>query len=102
MKSAAERSKELYDSRVSFIKYHPGDQVWMLTGKGQTHITPKLRVAYEGPFLVIDKMSDLNYLIQFDARGHRKVVHHNKLKMYEGDLKLKWAKRALQNFLKSK
>lgn len=102
MKSAAERCKELYDSRVSFAKYHPGDQVWMLTGKGQTHISPKLRVAYEGPFLVLAKLSDLNYLVQFDARGHRKVVHHNKLKKYEGELKLKWAKRALQTFLKSK
>jgi len=102
MKSAAERCKELYDSRVSFTKYNPGDQVWMMTGKGQTHIAPKLRVAYEGPFLVMDRITDLSYLVQFDARGRRKVVHHNKLKLYEGDQKLRCAKRALQTFLQSK
>jgi hypothetical protein len=41
-------------------------------------------------------MNDLTYLIQLDAKGEQKMVHHDKLKPYEGPVILKWAKTALK------
>jgi hypothetical protein len=93
---SAERQKQSHDARVSFHRYKVGDLIWYLTGKGQLDVTPKLRVPYEGPFLVLKRLTDVTYLIQFDAKGHQKVVHHDKLKHYEGDKRLKWAKLALK------
>jgi hypothetical protein len=92
---AAVRQKETYDARLSFHKYTPGCLVWYQTDIGQLSITPKLRKPYEGPYLVIRNLGDLDYMIQMDASGKRKVVHHNRLKPYEGTRELKWAKAAL-------
>lgn len=95
LSSVAKRQKQTYDAKLSFHKYHEGDLVWYLTDIGQLHIAPKLRVPYEGPHLVIQKLNDLNYVIQLDERGKKKVVHHNRLKPYLGTQKLKWAKAAV-------
>ena len=91
------RQKDYYDAKSTLFQYKVGDYVWYLTSSGQLNTTPKLRHAYEGPFLVFKKLSDLNYVIQMSAKTtSRKVVHHDKLKPYNGTRKLKWAKTALQ------
>jgi hypothetical protein len=95
LKLSTERHKELYDANVKLYKYNVGDLVWYNTAKSQLHIAPKLRVSYEGPSLIVKKLSDLDYVIQLDKKGTTKLVHHNKLKPYEGTQKLKWAKGVL-------
>ena len=62
----------------------------------QHDVTPKLRKPYIGPYLVLQKYSDLDYVIQFDATGKKRVIHHNRLKPYEGTDKLSWATSALK------
>jgi len=101
LKLSTERHKELYDANVKMYKYKVGDMVWYSTAKSQLHIAPKLRVTYDGPFLVTKKISDLDYVIQLNKHGETKLVHHNKLKPYEGTQKLKWAKHVLSK-MKSK
>ena len=70
--------------------------MWYQTDIGQLHITPKLRKAYEGPFVVIQKLNDLDYKIQRELNGRKRVVHHNKLKPYGGVIRFKWASTAVK------
>ena len=85
MSAAAKRSKELYDSKVVFHRYKVGDIVWLLMETKKVGISPKLEVGFEGPFVVMKKLSELDYIIQLDKDGVERSVHHNKLKPYEGD-----------------
>ena len=45
-------SKGLYDEKISVNEYDIGNLVWMETDISQLDIAPKLRVPYEGPFMV--------------------------------------------------
>ncbi len=92
---AGKRQKQDYDAKQFFYQYDPGDLVWCLSDLTQLDITPKLRKPYEGPYLVVAKHNDLNYLVQYDQGGKQRVLHHNRLKPYNGDLKLRWAAAAL-------
>ncbi len=56
---------------------------------------PKLNLPYTGPFLVVAKLSDLDYAIQGGPKKAPRIVHHNKLKPYEGFTRFRWAKSAL-------
>ena len=95
---AAKRQKLRYDVKQVLHQYEPGDFVWYLTAMSQLKITPKLRCPYEGPGLILKRYGDLTYLIQMTAkRGHRKVVHHDKLKAYLGSKRLPWARAALKD-----
>ena len=96
LKTAAQKHKESYDVKLVIVRYEPGDLVWYRTDIGQLKFTPKLRSAFQGPYLVLKRMSDLVYMIQLKRQGDRKVVHHNKLKPYRGHQKLTWAKSALK------
>ena len=84
------RSKEIYDAKLSFMKYDVGDIVWCLHENRRVGISPKLEKAYNGPYVVTCKMSELNFVIQLNKDGERRTVHHNKLKPYEGTNTPRW------------
>ena len=83
LKAAAERQKNNYDAKQALNSYKEGDLVWCLQDYWKDRdVCIKLQMPYDGPFLVVKKMNDLNYQIQFNARGRRKIMHHDKLKLY--------------------
>jgi hypothetical protein len=43
------------------------------------------------------RVNDLDYIVQVNANGKRKVINHNRLKPYQGDQDLPWAKQALKS-----
>ena len=92
--SAAKRSSEIYNTKVAVNKYDVGDAVWCLLESRKIGVMPKLEPTYEGPFLVKKKISEINFLLQLDNDGKERLVHHNKLKPYEGDYPPKWLCRA--------
>ena len=53
-------------------------------------ICPKLVRSWEGPFLVIKRLSDVTYRIQRSPRAKRKVVHFDRLKPYHGTNGVNW------------
>ena len=55
-----------------------------------------------GPFLVKKKISEISFLLQVDPSGKEKLVHHNKLKPYEGDSPPNWLRKAKRKLLRSK
>ena len=61
---------------------------------------PKLEHAYDGPFLVVKKYSEWDFLLQVDRTGKDTGVSHDKLKPYEGDKPPPWVKRARRRVLR--
>ena len=72
------RMKESYDAKCSLTHCKPGDLLMYATESGQLDVVPKLRVNFQSPHLVLDRLGDLSYWLQLDARGKQKVVHHDK------------------------
>ncbi|MEW8563646.1 MAG: hypothetical protein AB2541_16170 [Candidatus Thiodiazotropha sp.] len=60
--SGARRSKEVYDTTISVNRYKVGDLVWFLLETRQVGQYQKLMHLYEGPYLIIKKYSELNFL----------------------------------------
>ena len=60
-----------------------GNLVWMQTDISQLDVTPKLRVPYEGPYMIWRKVGPLDYEL-YISRDKKKIVHHNRLKPYLG------------------
>lgn len=87
---ATKRQKEIYDKRQCVHSYEPGDFIWLLEESRKPGITHKLEMSYEGPFVVKQSLSNVNFRIQLDRHGKEKVVNHNKLKPYEGTNAPKW------------
>ena len=89
--------KESYDAKQNLNQYNRGDLVWYATESKQLHTAPKLRVPFQGPYLVLDRLGDLLFKIQLDEKGKQKIVHHDKLKPYEGLYVPPWVEAALAN-----
>ena len=90
---SARRQAEIYDSKLSVYHYNVGDYVWVEIEASKPGISPKLRSLYRGPCIIIQKYNDLDFKVQFSKFGLQQVLHHNKLKPYEGDNVPKWAQK---------
>ena len=55
----------------------------METDIGQLDIAPKLRVPFEGPYMVWKWLGALDYEVNMFC-WNPKIVHHNRLKPYHG------------------
>ena len=53
----------------------------------------KITASYIGLCVVTKKLNDLNYEIQINSKGSRKIVKHDKLKPYRGTSYSKWIKQ---------
>ena len=99
--SSAKRSKNNYDVKAAVNKYEKGNLVWYLLETHKVGEAPKLKQAYHGPFLVKKKVTEVDFLIQLDKNGKVQIVHHDKLKPYEGDQPPKWVVKARNKLLKA-
>ena len=79
----AKRQKQIYNARMKANQYEVGYLVWMETDIGQLDKTPKLRVPYEGPYMIWKQLGLLDYEVHIFC-GNSKIVHHNRLKPYYG------------------
>ena len=84
-------SKEIYDTKVVLHNYQSGDLVWCLREARKVGITPKLKKGYSGPYVVTERTSAVNFIIQTDTKESTKLLHHDKLKRYEGENHPHWA-----------
>ena len=83
MLKASDRQKRTYDHRANQHSYSDGDLVWLQT-KRKRSLAPKLQFGWEGPYRVVQKLTDLVYRIQRGPQSATKVVHHNLVKPYIG------------------
>ena len=64
----------------------------LLNEKKELLVCPKLQPIFEGPMVVTKKINDWDLEIQLNKTGKKKVVHHDKLKLYKGNQIPKWVK----------
>ena len=98
LERSAYKQKTNYDVKQNLVIYQPGDQVWVLKESRKEHISPKLQAAFEGPYVVAEKLSKLDYRVYKDKDGRRSVVlHHDKLKPYRGQHTPQWTRKFIKS-----
>lgn len=83
--TSAKRQSLMYDVKCTSFSFQPGDRVWLLSEARREGVSPKLSALYTGPHIILAKLSDITYQIRLHKSTKVKVVHHNKLKPYQGD-----------------
>ena len=96
--NVAKRHKYAYDTKLEHLRYEQGECVWYLHEKRVIGISPKLQPRYVR-CVVLKRLSDVTYLIGVE-KGDNRVVHHDKLKRYEGQNRPKWMDRAVRSFVR--
>ena len=79
LKIAAGAMKLRHDAKASQEVLSPGDKVWLYNPKRKKGMCPKLSSDWEGPFTIINRLSDVIYRIKGERRSKPKVVHFNRL-----------------------
>ncbi|XP_078239960.1 uncharacterized protein LOC144586112 [Pogona vitticeps] len=88
------RQKTWYDRKARERHFDPGEEVLWLKPCREN----KLQLKWAGPYRVISKMSDLNYLIEQEENQARRVVHVNALKpYYRGEQRVLFAIKAAES-----
>jgi transposase InsO family protein len=80
-KSATRQERE-YNRKTDARTYKVGDWVWRFY---PPKAREKLGKGWTGPYLVIEKLSDVSYKIQLTEQAKPRVVHVDHLKRYETD-----------------
>ena len=83
--------------RPTYTPKNTGDSVWCLNEVRKEGVAPKLQPTYTGPHLILQNYKNIDYLLLKEQNSKPMVVHHNKLKPYEGAVTLKWARRQLRS-----
>jgi hypothetical protein len=68
LQTASKRQKESFYAKKSLTLYSVGDSIWLLSEMHRKHECPKLQPNYIGPCVVLKKISDLNYMIQWQKK----------------------------------
>ena len=84
LRHTARRQKRYYDRKTCTTSFNEGQFVWLYNPSKKKGLSPKLQRRWEGPYLIIKKLSDVTYRIQSRQRGKKKVVHFDRLKPYTG------------------
>ncbi len=79
---ASSQQKKYFDFRAQVQYYSEGELVWVRNKARKKGVCFKLQRTYNGPFKVIERLSDVLYQIQPIKGGKTVVVHYNRLKPY--------------------
>ena len=81
---AQARQKHYYDRSLKECSFEPNDVVLLKILKAQKG---KFAMRWNGPYVVIDKLSNLNYLIRHQDDTYPVVVHVNRMRKWNGETK---------------
>ena len=90
LKQAAKRQKRNYDKGIITQPIQVGSFVWLHQEIRKKGRCPKLQFKWDGPYLIVSKLSDVVYRIQKSQQSKPKVVHYDRLKPYEGEELHNW------------
>ncbi|CAG2249075.1 unnamed protein product [Mytilus edulis] len=82
----SDKQKRQYDVKAHENTYKTGDVVWLYTFNRKPKLSPKLQRNWDGPYFVIEVISDLIYKIKKTATSKMQIVHHDRLKPFFGDV----------------
>ena len=74
--------KKYYDRKANLIQYKEGERIWLSSHTACMKGTSKFAPKYDGPFWVIDCLSDVNFRVQRSEEKPPKIVHHDRMKPY--------------------
>jgi hypothetical protein len=86
--SQAERRKQYYDMNVREKKFQVNDWVWYFYPRRRNGRSPKWQRLYTGPYLIVDQIGPVNFIIKKSAKADPLVVH--KLKLCESETPTSW------------
>jgi hypothetical protein len=78
-RTGTERQKEQYDKGTRLTIFRPGDLIYLRDITRRKRSCPKFRIRWRGPYEVVRRLSDLNYLVRV-ARNKTILVNVNKMK----------------------
>ena len=79
--------KKHYDRSSHLNKFQVGDPLMLRDFKKLEKGTKKLADPYDGPYYVLDVLSDVNFRISKSENSEPKIVHHDRMKPIEQDEK---------------
>ena len=91
------RMKRRYDMRIVASTFGSGDLVWLHNPQRKKGILPKLRRPWEGSYVVVERLNDVVYRIQWGPWAKPKVVHRDRLWNYSGVECADWFQGPLQD-----
>lgn len=94
-KNAVYRKKQ-YDLKSSKRILQPGQAVWLYEPSKKPGICPKLAPRWKGPFLILQRLDDLTYLVKRKLNTPAKVYHIDRLMVYRSNATPKWFTSALK------
>ena len=81
LRAAQKRQKDHYDQRIAGEQIEVGDRVFLHDPARKKGQTKKLHSPWQGPYIVMTRIGDVNFRIRaVDNPRKRKVVHFNRLK----------------------
>ena len=79
----AEVMKRSYDAGVRQVEFQVDDLIWYFCPRARHGNSPKWTRFYSGPYRVVRRLNDLNYVIQLTAKSRAIIVHVNELRPYK-------------------
>lgn len=93
LKFAGEAMRRHYDRDVRAVTFKAGDRVWLYNPKRQKGKSPKLMSPWEGPYEVLEKVTDVTFRIRKGNAGRKKIIHSDRLWTYQEDPSYTWSGR---------
>lgn len=90
LRGAAERQQKIYDGTVRNQNYSVGNLVWRNQKKNIPGRKSKIARHWTGPWIIIEKLSDILFRIKFSKNSVPVIVHGDNLKPYLGQRVIDW------------
>ena len=83
-----EKTQWLYNRNIRPETYNEGELVLKNVVTIKQGLSKKLAHKWEGPFIIVKKLNDLNYQVRWakNPKAKARTVHHNRLKRFFGPL----------------
>ena len=75
--------KKYYDRSSHLIAYKEGDPVYLKVFSPSVRGEKKLKDKWEGPYFILDVLSDVNFRIIDKPGGKGRVINHDRIKRFE-------------------
>ena len=82
MKTSFEKAKRRYDPRVKSCRFEAGQKVWYFCPRRRSGLSYKWSLATTGPYEIVKKINDANFVIRLSTRHRSFVVNIDRLRAY--------------------
>ena len=72
--------KRYHDNKFIWEKFSEGDKVYVFFHRNYVDRSPKFTYYWQGPYVVLEKYSDLTCKVKHSMTGYQKVVHVDRMK----------------------